>query len=123
MDYVVEYDTGTFFNISRVDGQAITYSNHKLVRNISLTGWNEHARIDVIIDSVTYSILGSTYTTTTSALDYLVTALTGSIYFVKRETTNLVIARQDGAIPVISKTQYNRYTHTLTYEDRDTSSV
>jgi hypothetical protein len=120
--YVVEYDTGTFFNISRVDGQEITYSNPNLVRNISLTGYNEHARIDIIIDWVTYSLLGTTYSSSTSALDYLVTQLTGSTYFVKRETTNLVIARQDGAIPVISKTQYNRYTTEISYNDWDTPS-
>ena len=117
VDYIVNYDTGTFFNISRVDGTAITYSNPNLVRNIALSGWNEHARIDIIIDGTTYSILGTSYATSTLALDYLVTTLTGSTYFVTRESTNLVIARKDGAIPTITKTQYNRYTYNITGRD------
>lgn len=120
VDYIVEYDTGTFFNLSRVDGQAITYSNPSLVRNIALSGYDSDAKIDVIIDWTTYTLTGTTYANSTIALDYLVTTLTGATYFVKRESTNLVIARQDGAIPTITKTQYNRYTHELKYRDYDT---
>ena len=119
VDYVVEYDTGTFFNIERVDGQAITYSNPSLVRNIALSGWNEHSKIDVIIDGVTYTLDGTVYSDSTSVLNALVVTLTGSTYFVKRETTNLVIARKDGAIPTITKTQYNRYTYSLQGRDNN----
>ncbi len=123
VDYIVDYDTGTFFNLSRVDWQVITYSNPSLVRNVDLTNtpdnWNIHSKIDVIIDSVTYTLDGIVYSDSISVLNALVVSLTGSTYFVKRETTKLVIARQDGAIPTISKTQYNRYTYSL--QGRDNS--
>lgn len=115
-EYIVEYDTGTNFNLSRVDGQSISQTIPNLTRLITLNDWNTHTKLDIIIDGTTISIDWDTYATSVLALDYVVTQI-DSNYYAYRDSNTIIIARVDWAIPVITETTYNRYTYDLQWRD------
>lgn len=109
-EYIVEYDSWTTFNISRIDGTTITKTTPNLVRNIEITDWNTHTKIWVTIDWTTTTIDWGTYPSIADGIDHIISQLPLLTFYTKRDWNNLTIARIDGVIPVISKTQYNRYT-------------
>ena len=116
--YTVEYVGSGDFTIVKEFERTINYTEIDLVKNIQFNDWNIHTKIDIIIDWQTISIDGDTYPFITDAIDYIITQLDSSVYYTKRDSNNLIIARIDAEIPVISQTNYDRYTYNILWRDR-----
>lgn len=115
--YTVEYVGSGNYTIVKEFERTISFAEINLVRNIEFTDWNEHTKVDVIIDGQTIAIDWDAYPLIASAIDYIISQLSTSVYYAKRDSNNLVIARIDTAIPVITQTNYDRYTYNLLWRD------
>lgn len=120
-NYTVSYVSGTTFNISKYDWSVITKNSPNLVRTIQLSNFTSISRIDVIVDWVTVVLDWPTHAwDEATAITYLMSQLSTSTYYMDDVWDTLIIARKDGAIPVITKTQYNRYTYSVGFKYADT---
>jgi len=112
IDYTVTYLSWTSISISKYDGSVITKTTPNLVRNINLSSFDSISVINVIVDGVTVVLDWPTHSwNANTAITYLMWQLSSSLYYMDDDLSNLIIARKDWAIPVISKTQYNKYTY------------
>ena len=109
--YIVDYVSWTNFTIQRLDKQELTMSNPNLVRNIELLGTNEHSLTDITVDWITIQIDWSVYTTDALWITYLKSQLSSSLYYMTDDWNDLIIARKDAAVPVITSFKYDRYTY------------
>lgn len=111
-DYQVAYVSGTNYTISKTDWTTISKTSPNLVRTITLTWFDTISVIDVIVDWVTVTLNWPTHSWDAStAITYLSEQLSSTIYYMNNTSNVLEIARKDWAIPVITKTQYNKYTY------------
>jgi len=119
--YILSYDTWTYFDIERVDQKAISTNSPNLVRDITLSDFETESLIDVIVDWTTVQLDWATHSWSAStAITYLETQLSSSTYYMNDNSNVLTIARIDWAIPVITSTEYDRYTYRMNYEYADT---
>lgn len=118
--YIVEYVSWTNYSIQRLDKQEITKTNPSLVRDITISNYNTAiTKLDIIVDWVTVTLEWTLWGLTSA--EYLKSQLSSSIYYMTNDTSNvLTIARKDWAIPVITQTNYNRYTYLVKSERNDT---
>ena len=113
-EYIVAYISGTNYSIQRLDKQELTKSEPGLVRDITLNSWNVNTKITIIIDGTSTTIDWATYPLVNDALDYVTSQLPWSTYYYFWAVWWVVsIARIDGSIPVITSTQFNRYTYNV----------
>jgi len=123
-DYTVTYVSWTNYTISKYDWSAISKTSPNLVRTITLTWFDSISVVDVIVDWVTVSLNWATHSWSAStAITYLKSQLSTSLYYMNDDSNVLTIARKDWAIPTISKTQYNLYTYSINYSYSDTPNV
>jgi len=121
-NYTVVYVSWTTFNISKYDGSAIVKTSPNLVRNVTITGFSIYTRITIIVDWVSVLLDWATHSWNVStALDYLKTQLSASIYYMGADWINFIIARKDWVLPVISQTQSNIYQIWYYYYDTPSS--
>lgn len=124
IEYTITYVSWTNYSITRFDWLPISINRPNLARQIDLSWFDDISVIDVIVDWITITLDWPTLAWSSSdAIEYLKDNLSSSLYYFIESATNLVIARKDLAIPVISKTQYNKYTYALGYRYTDTPST
>jgi len=119
IDYTVTYTTWTIFTIVRFDWLPITINRPNITKKLEIGTWNEHTKLDIIIDWTTYAFNWVTYPTKEDIFTYLNNNL--SAYYTKAiDDDYLLVARQDEIAPVITSTTYDRYTYRLGYQNTDT---
>lgn len=115
-NYVVDYVSWTDFTIVRNDWRIITKTAPNLVRKVDLSSFDTISVIDLIIDWQTITLDWATHWWSAyTAFVYVIKNLTWWNYYRVIEWNSLIIARIDWAIPVITKTQYNKYDYTVAW--------
>jgi len=121
-EYTITYVSWTNFTIQRLDKQELTISDPDSVRNIELLDTDEYSITEITVDGVLVTLDGSIQTTDADAITYLESQLSTVIYYMFNNWNDLVIARKDMSIPVITSFKYDRYTYTLWYKFTDSIS-
>lgn len=123
IDYEVTYVSWTNYTIKRTNWTVISLSHPNLVRTITLSWFDTISKVDVIVDWVTVQLVWATHSWSAStAITYLKSQLSTSLYYMNDDSNVLTIARKDWAIPTITKAQYNFYTYRVNYTYWDTPS-
>jgi len=112
-EYSIQYISWTNYTIIKNTNQTITLTRPALVRELTISPWNTITQIDIIIDWTTYNFDWATYATVWEIFTYLDTNLDPLVYYTKATATELIIAKVDTTIPVITSTTYNSYEYTL----------
>ena len=119
--YYVNYDWSWEYTIREDNWAEITFSDPQLVKNITLSDWDDNTKITLTVDWVSVTVDWSMESTVNWALDYLVWELNYSTYYYNSASSwSLPIARRDWTSISISTTEYDRYTYSLSYKYDDT---
>jgi hypothetical protein len=121
VNYTVTNPSWWNYVILRNDWRSITKTSPNLVRKVSLSSFDTISIIDLIIDWTTISLNWATHSWNSwTAFTYLITQLPWWVHYAMVEWADLIIARIDWAIPVITETLYNKYTYDYLFYDWDT---
>jgi hypothetical protein len=121
-EYSIQYISWTNYTIIKNTNQTITLTRPALVRELTISPWNTITQIDIIIDWTTYNFDWATYATVWDIFTYLDTNLDPLVYYTKATATELIIAKIDTTIPVITSTTYNSYEYTLWAQNADSAA-
>lgn len=124
--YNIDYISWTNFKMSRLDWAEISYTSPNLVRTITMDNFGIQSEIDIIIDWDTYKIPTWTSSSSSWAIAYLATILPTVTYYFninQLDLKELRIARIDWAVPIITSTEYDKFTYSINYDTRDTPSA